>query len=628
MTGMDGSLGPKVVYASLFAGSIRRTEDFWAQCIPAKGIPRVAIYLSRNDILLANDPHNEWGFPDNDPLNVYTALRDQGYWVDVLPHTKLNTDFLKQYDALILVGARHLTKENCTTITDYAQSGGVLVGDVLSGYYDEHHRVTGGLEKVFGVQTGELRNWDNWNLLLSDGIMRCYQSAPVKAAGAEICAVDHRNEPAVFKQKVGKGQAIYIAGILGGLQNNVPQGYDLLGPWLAHQLKQAGVNPAYRPKDNSTSFRRIRIESPWIDSRGNMGLTVGTMGIENQPSLSVVMNLPKGIWKNALWASSDKSQLSNVPIKHLKANEYIVDLPAFKAAGMLLFFHNHDPLLTIQTPEMKNVGIETPIPIIPAGEPTAIKVRIFNASDAKCSAGNIRLLALKGWNVSPDLVKTPPVSAHGAYEATFKVTAPDCGLLPARERMYPLVARWSDGKADRAVNFTTVGISMNESALPKLLSDNVWLPDESERKIKTGTTYRYVIENVGSDEKSVIDPSYSETNAPTPALQNGLGNWDKSARINSNDILVEFDLKKIYKIAVLKYHSSPVCPVPKSVEYFLSSDGTNYTSVGTFIGDGSLTWGKWFSLPLSDISARFIRLKVTFDTGSVNFMDEVEIWGR
>src|SRR5690606_21621370 len=80
-------------------------------------------------------------------------LRAQGYWVDVLPYEKLSDDYLRDYTALVLAGAEHLSAAESATVLRYAERGGLIVGDTLPGYFDEHHRVRNAIAVAAGAKT-------------------------------------------------------------------------------------------------------------------------------------------------------------------------------------------------------------------------------------------------------------------------------------------------------------------------------------------------------------------------------------------------------------------------------------------------------------------------------------------
>ncbi|HEY0961441.1 MAG TPA: beta-galactosidase, partial [Pseudomonadales bacterium] len=110
-----GRYAARWFYAARLAATIQRTENFWAQAVPAS-VPRVAMLLPQRDVLLAekstrNAAEGRFAYARNERWLVYRWLREQGYWVDVLPYARLHQDALRDYDALLLVGAEHLGTE-------------------------------------------------------------------------------------------------------------------------------------------------------------------------------------------------------------------------------------------------------------------------------------------------------------------------------------------------------------------------------------------------------------------------------------------------------------------------------------------------------------------------------------
>lgn len=114
----------KMFYAARWANMVHRTEAFWKEAAPAASVPRLAMLMPRRDVLLSNpsdrNPRDgKFSYPENHRWMVYRWLREQGYWVDVLPETKLNPKYLAAYRAVILVGAEHLSATESATLRNY-----------------------------------------------------------------------------------------------------------------------------------------------------------------------------------------------------------------------------------------------------------------------------------------------------------------------------------------------------------------------------------------------------------------------------------------------------------------------------------------------------------------------------
>jgi hypothetical protein len=151
----------KLFHAAHWAGAVHRSEKFWTGAVPAPGLPRIAMLVPKRDILLSersdrNKNEGRFAYARNHRWMVFRWLREQGYWVDVLPYEKLRDDYLAAYDALVLVGAEHLAPRECETIARFTASGRALVADTMPGYFDQHHRVLNAFAKPMGVEVTRL----------------------------------------------------------------------------------------------------------------------------------------------------------------------------------------------------------------------------------------------------------------------------------------------------------------------------------------------------------------------------------------------------------------------------------------------------------------------------------------
>lgn len=630
LTAPNTLLRGKAPYAARFAYSVRRTEDFWARSVPAPGARRVAILLNRRDMLVTdNIPGNMWAGPANSREGVFAALRQAGYWVDVIPYTKLNARYLKQYGALLLVGGDHLTAGECAQIAGYVKGGGVLVADMLAGYYDEHHRVTRGLEPVLGTYITSFQTGDKARVTLQSaaGVLNGRDIARIDPGSTQVVAQADGQTPLVLENSYGKGTAVYLATRLGELHGKTE---DLFRDWLKDLLTDARVAPAYGIVDDEEATAQLRLEQPFA-ANGNLALIVANASERGSSACVVRVQLPPGEWRHALWAPAESEALQPVAVKRLQDGRHEIALPVVETAGMLLLFNNHDPLISLSEIETQKHGIDDALPALTPGAPAHVAVSVYNPSPVKTPPGILTVRALRGWTVEPGIVHTPPIAPYGVYWTSVSVTPPKTGVLPYTERMYPINARWSDGKRDRAVTTTPVGVDIDNRLCPWLLTDNATYPADFPRKIKTGATYTYL---PGAQPlKSLVSDPADGNAAPGRALLSGYSRWlmdSESVSLKSSASgtpTIEFDLKAVYPLHEVRLLSSEFGGYPARLDVSVSADGRNFTPAGSAVPEGKPGSGKWLVVGgLDGRAARYVRLNVSLQGGQGR-VNEVEIWG-
>ncbi|BDI32063.1 hypothetical protein CCAX7_41140 [Capsulimonas corticalis] len=630
LTSPNTLLRGKAPYAARFAYDVRRTEEFWTRSKPAAGAHRVALLLNRQDMLLDPEtPGNEWAGPRNSREGVYAALRQAGYWVDVLPYTKLRAAFLKQYDALVLVGSNHLTGGECAQIGAYVKRGGVLAADMLAGYYDEHHRIVQGLASVTGARVTALQTGADANVSFSAGTttLQGQDLAGVTLDGARVLARTDGGAPIVTESAYGAGKTLYIATRLGALHGATDAAF---ADWLAGALGRLRVKPAYAVIGGAGDTASLRVEQPFVE-RGNAAVVIANLTEKGHGAATIRMQLPRGNWTQALWSPAESEALQPVSVRLQPGGAYQFTLPAFATSGMLLLLNDHAPLISIPEIATAKRGVDGHLPVLTPGVAKKITVEVDNPSSQPAPAGQLTARALRGWTVKPSVVRTPRLAAYGVYRTTVSVTPPAAGVLPYAERMYPLNFHWSDGVADRAVTTTPVGVDIDNNKCPWLLSENAIYPADFPRKMTTHATYRYLFDTQKMAGR-FADPGAGSA-APNTALQGGYARWltnEESATFAAPDfqtVPLEFDLKDIYPLHEVRLLSSSFGGYPTRMEVSVSRDGAHFQSVGAAAPLGAPGSGKWLDLTgLDGISARYVRLNVSLQGGGGQF-NEVEIWG-
>jgi len=624
LTAPNTLLRDKAPYAVRFTYGVRRMESFLAKSRPSPAAHRVAMLLNRRDMLLAdNTPGNMWAGPTNNRERVYSELRQAGFWVDVIPYTKLNASFLKQYDALIVVGGDHLTSDECGQVAGYVKNGGVLVADMLAGYYNERHQAAHGLDPVLGASVTTFATDANAKVSLQSvsGFLHGHDIATVHQGEAETIEKADGGAPIAFKNTYGQGAAIYIATHLGRMEG------DSTGQWLTSLLAKANVHPAYSTTAGAQDTAALRVEQPFTDG-ANTALVIANVKDTGHTATTLRLSLPAGPWKSAFWSPAENEGLQPVKVQRLTGGQYAVDLPAFQTAGMLLLLNNHAPLISVPEIVTQKRGIDGHLPALTPDTSTKIMVTVFNPSPVATKPGLLKTRALRGWNVTPAIIHTPAIAPYGSCRVAVTVTPPATGLLPYTERMYPVNFRWSNGKTDQAVTTTPVGIDIDNARCPWLLSDNSTYPADFPRKLKTGATYRYVDAKAGK----VSDPADGSPQTGT-ALQSNYSRWlmdSESANFEAPHFptaTIDFDLKDAYPLHAVNLLSSEFGGYPTRLDVSISNDGIHFEPAGSAVPEGEPGSGKWLMVDtLDEKSARYVRLTVALQGGGGR-INEVEIWG-
>lgn len=615
----------KMFYAARWAHMVHRTERLWTQSVPAPDLPRVAILYPHRDALLADNPtRSVWAYGANNRLTVYTWLREQGYWVDVIPYTKLAPTYVDAYDALVLINAEHLSAEECTAVKDYVKAGGVLVADTRPGFYDEHHRERHGLDDCLGSEVGNLssRATDIW-FLTDGGVIRGDVLVSLKPKEAKVLFRTTRGQTGVLTNQYGRGKVIHFATKLGFLRPEAPAPM-LVSSWLGNLLKQAGVPPAYRVCTGSPAdLESLRLEQPHVDAKGNCLLSIGNLSKQTVSPCVIEIALPDEGWTHAWWSPATDAGLQELALEQIGDGRYRIALPAVFSGALVYLLKDHAPLLGIPRIISERRSVDGYAPFLSPGKSFHVTVQLVNPVAKEASEGKLRLLSLRDWKVEPRSVVTPKLTAFGRAEFQFTVTPPAEHEKLNPDCLYPLVARWSDGEKDKAVCGTNVQLAVDRSLLPHLLSENTSYSDTSPWKIKTGATYTYL----APDKSKRKDPCVGKHPAED-ALTNGAKGWWTSQAIFSKANLVDvlFDLKSDYEIIEVKLaRGAP--SYPEGFTVLTSSDGKTFTKQAS-VSAKKQGWkeNKWLSGKLNHVPAQYVRIQVHMPGGG--YIDEIEIWGR
>lgn len=487
----------KMYYAARFSHMIHRTEAFWKHAAPVSGLDKVAILLPRRDIQIASTGkygRSKWSYPENNRGALYSLLRQQGYWVDIIPYGMLTPEKLAQYNALFLIGAEHLKKTETEAIRTYVEQGGTLIADERPGYYDELHRTVHRMDDFFGVRFGD---WAETTYFDLGGRCKDVEGVgpyPLELKDAKTTMGTTDGKPLQLTRKHGKGNIVYFAMKLGSLhdreamvstqstyvaenQNTADTGVDFvekssakfrLSRWLGDELEKIGLRPAYRlDGDARVAVQpRLRLEQPCRDKAGNVMFAVATDAVRRpelssmgHPGCEMEITLPGGHWNTCLFSPAEHAGLEPLQLTAIAGDRYRFRLPRIETAGMVYFLKDHQVLLGIPQIGASERAADGFTARISPNQSFTVNVQFVNPRTDEVKEGELRLLALRGWEVKPAAVATKGIKPGERKEFSFTVTpAPDARNTPDPE-LFPLVARWSEAGVDKAVCSVNVDIA-------------------------------------------------------------------------------------------------------------------------------------------------------------------------
>lgn len=631
--GYDGQPRDRMFYASRWANMIHRSEAFWHDAVPAEKIPKIAILMPQRDVLLSMETNrSRWDYSVNNRLNVFTRLRDAGYWVDVLPYTKLTDDYLARYQALFLVSAEHLSAEECAAIKRFTKNGGIVMADMMPGYYDEKHRVTQGLDELLGVKlegvyTGiHFSPDDVWYGTEHGFLIRGDGRINVKLAGAELLnardVASNAKAAWVTSNRYGKGRVYWFNTRLGVLRAETAPESDVTA-FLTGFLKMAGVEPAYRAPE----MENLRIEHPVTDGRGNWLLAAGTMNRLPWPGGKVALKMPPDFKLPAqVWfGAAEENVLRPVPAELNADGVLELTLPEIRSGGMIYLFNNHAPMLNLAIDGTTRHAVnDLNTPMFEPGKSFDV---VVSAVDFAHGAENreITIDVEPGWNVTP---ASQPV---GTEPVRFTVTPP--AELPEQARpnmIYPVVATMHDDSGRVAVAHLAAMLYFDPARHTILLTDNADNKSEvATIAFRTGAEYRFLTPEPLKKNQKIRDPRDTGATGGKPALFHGvIGSWNQPADVlfvNLPEATVEVDLKSVYRLEHMALGAGSK-PNLKSVEVSFSRDGKTFSRPEQLDVSRLKLELTGFNLPQHP-EARFIRFRLQFSKPEATF-GEIELRGR
>jgi hypothetical protein len=636
---LDSSTGgfkEKLFYAADWAAMVHRSEKFWTESVPAPGMPRIAMLMPRRDVLLSDVSSRTlttvFAYPRNHRWMVFRWLREQGYWVDVIPYTKLTEAYLEDYQAVVLVGALHLSEDECDVVRDYVQGGGVLLADTRPGYFDQHHRIRDSLSSELGVTATALAELRDISFTYGGRTILGKQTFSVQT-NSEVVATADNGEPLAFLHEEGSGKVLYLPFELGTLtdqasftSNSLMPGNEYyagfsgefaIGDWLGSLLSgSAGVYPAYSA---STNRGKLRVEQPYVDNAGNCAVIVANRALaptnslvpEILPPSSVSLPLPGGPWTHALWASAECAEIQKIPVS-LVNDQYEINLPEINSAAVLTFFHEHPPLL----------GVALNDNSFHPGETFSVRVRLFNTTGATLPAGSLEIQLPADWSAQFGRVGTTALAPDQSAEWTFQVTPPADGDRLFPEWLYPITFRWNEGGGSMAVaTVHVVERDADPSTALHLLSDNAYYPSTYLYRTSTGASYSYLYPSIGAG--AALTNGFGNIGGDRNSNYRGVPLSAYFASYNSTNANILFDLKAERDVRKVVLVRGPEGNSPVRISVLTSTDGADFSPQCEIPVSGS---GWELTSPHFRAQARYLQIQVEWAAPG-GTLDEVELWG-
>jgi hypothetical protein len=300
----------------------------------------------------------------------------------------------------------------------------------------------------------------------------------------------------------------------------------------------------------------------------------------------------------------------------------------------LYLFKQHAPLLGIARISAGAPTTEGRAPKATPGQAFPLAVQIANTTGAELPAGTVTTKVPAGWSVVPAMAASPLLAAGGSATVEFTVTPGTDAAAVAPDRLYPLIARWSDGTADRALITAKVEGAPDEASVWRLLTDNTTYPETYPYRTATGATYRHVLPAAAQ----IADPAATAQDGAGGALTNGFGSIGGErnssnrggyvkknyARYAAPEAEVVFDLQAARTVQRVTVVAGPEPVVLRRLVVFTSDDGISFSQRSYMPLERPTDE---IALDFDGVSARYVKLRAEWPAAG-GTLDEIEIWGR
>lgn len=455
----------------------------------------VALYYSRMDLSLPQPALAAYDVSVNSPYRIYSVLRGLGYPVRWITPRQIEAGELGEVAAVVMAGVEHVPAAAAEKLAAWVKGGGCIVGDQWVGAYNEYGFSQLTMADVFGIRAKQKKSvdaadaklafqestmseygdltplevsadalasniaeiFDQWDAThplarkLGPWRLTGYGNYPVECISGDVLGMNIRDGgPGVVLNPFGSGHALYVGAMLGSLYDASPTSFEWdtmrEGTALFHLLDEffafCGVRPFSSTGLPERLALKLRIESPLIDSKGNVVVAMESLNDTELPEFPVSLHWPKGSPnpKMALVAANGSRQIEKIAFA-VKDETLEFRMPSFDSSATLLLLTDSDPIVSLDFSgaERGDAGL---LQVNPRSR-LAVKATVWNPSPRELPAGDVRLYLPPGWFDDHNEVSIDPIAAYGSREVSFQVAPPSlCRQLNLR----PIAVRY-EGKA-------------------------------------------------------------------------------------------------------------------------------------------------------------------------------------
>ena len=477
---------------------VHRIERIIRHANRQRFVKPVALYYSRMDLSLSQPVFDVYGAAIDSPYRVYSVLRGLGYPVRWITPKQIMAGDLKNVGAVALVGVKYVPCEAAQKIADWVKDGGAIIGDQWPGAFDEYDRMQGTLAQVFGVRADEAKPAKTMtpeeakraleeaatpvygvdpnvlNALTADQFFKNvremfnqrdsmhpiskavgpwhlsgYDGKHVRVLSGEIIG-QMMGHPGLVVNDYGKGHALYSAIMLGTLYEAGPVRFEWdssregpgFGNILDAFLRYSGLTPFSEAQLPLGVARKLRVECPLVDAKGNV--FVGVISINDGPvqSFPLTMRWPEGapVPRIVLVAPGGSRRIVKAPFE-VKDGLLKVTMPEFDTHASILALTDSEPLVALEVTgaPRKVAGLLEVTP----NTRLAVKATVWNPSPRKVAGGKVSLYGPAGW-FSGDAEDTVwSIAPYESRSASFEVAAP---AVCAARNLRPIVVKFSNAE--------------------------------------------------------------------------------------------------------------------------------------------------------------------------------------
>ena len=477
----DFSHKDKLGSAADIAHEVHRLEPFFTAAQRAYAVKPVYVYYSRLDSLYHGPLLSSWSEGANSPYRVYELLRAAGYAVRYITAEQICAGGLEGAGALVLSQSERIPAEASRKISAWIQSGGIAIADMLPGIKDRADRTDLSLMRLFGVEPaakeapaksvlalqessqgyGEVTINAIENKDIPSSVFEIWQQfdsqhpmlrgiAPYTFSGfgrqkvnlmaGETVGMSFGGVPALVVNEPGQGKTLYLAGMLGSVYGGSCSRYEFddahagSSPHrlIASFLSWAGLSPQAKVHLEEKRARKIRVENPLVDSRGNIMFALTSFNDGAVEPFTVDTAWPQNLPKpKRFFAVVDHSRrLHPIDVLFTENNQIRFVVPGFRTYAALFGFQDFGPLLSMYA-DCEESG---KLAQISSNDNIRFTVEVHNLSGKTLEKGELRLTLPEGWKGDREAIpvgKLRPWQSSRKYSVSM--TAPEyCALRRAR----------------------------------------------------------------------------------------------------------------------------------------------------------------------------------------------------